>query len=1143
MKTFNYSKKQTTVGEFKAFRDGTTVKISIPIPDGFHVLEKNGAVIIVPNGINDVADNIDDLFADKRMRAIIKIETSPANTAYDFDIDGDVPVDILILSDIMRRKELVKRYNLQAMQFVEMVTGNYYSFATCPEGGKIGASGGAGCFGRSGYFRVGQCLYYFLVMFLIETDTVDDPDELADTINESISKWMRKVRDCDDLQQEPLYIPSIKVVLALGMYGSESKGVSLKEEVYDAWNVPSGLADAIIITPNGGSASESKKTSDKDSVPKNKAKQSDSSGSGKTATPSRQDCNSGNEPYRIEQVGDGKRLVILSSKEPLKIFEILEKTSFDEIVISEGVKEIDERLCICNEHVKRVTISGSARIISEEAFAYCDSLESVTIEEGVSVIGKGAFTGCVRLRWVRLPSTLEVIEEEAFSDCDSLLVFWIPNSVRTIGQYAFNSDQKHRVYLPKSLEKYDKQWGNLPSFVEATSPAAGLNDTGLQNAFGWEKKIYFRNDGFESGFATSDGIIEGTIYYGNIKDYQNENHVIIPEKVETIGEYSFAYITESFGDEGFTVDFPCSLRTIKSAAFMGNDELRSVTFKEGIENICEAAFSGCPIDFVDLPETIEYIALDAFDKDTLVMVNGCYANAYLKEKQKIRAAHEKKAEIQKELDALEGQISDNRMHREAKERIANESREAIKQRENSIAEERRKNELIQNEYAHVQNEWEEKKKSLEQKETQLEQTKKVILEEIATLEKEHSDTFFLNFSKKSSLLKQIDEKKRNLQATENEFSEEEENNRKLKGQYVIQLMQIEEKKKNSQECIDKLLADNTQDESVIKVSEGGIRTLDLELDQLKENKKIKQKERDSIVVPPIDCDAIRVTEEAKLQTRKKILVRVLYDPETIEAKFPSFDTVYIQCKKTSRSIETELIEQSFSNYRTVTKWVEFDSGNSRYESNKPKFELIKELNRKLSLVETDGIEKYVCKYTEEFRVYCESRATSREWEKLRGAFRDYCVKELEHTPAMFLRDLPTTYYMILEEKENNKDFVIFPYGIVELEEIERNGHYIFRGIPFTDVLVQYIPVERETFTITKDDEIVSSRYEHQNKDGSPNSRYKVNRKLYLVREWSVRIGGAFEKEDEYVHYEVAHENQAIEIIAAFKEFFNYGDGK
>ena len=87
---------------------------------------------------------------------------------------------------------------------------------------------------------------------------------------------------------------------------------------------------------------------------------------------------------------------------------------------------------------------------------------------------------------------------------------------------------------------------------------------------------------------------------------KNVNRVVISEGIETIKAWAFEF------SEISEVVFPESLRTIEKYAFKYSESLYSCQFQEGLETIGESAFYKCPIQNLELPDSIVEISQDAF---------------------------------------------------------------------------------------------------------------------------------------------------------------------------------------------------------------------------------------------------------------------------------------------------------------------------------------------------------------------------------------------------------------------------------------------------------------------------------------------------------------------------------------------------
>ena len=84
------------------------------------------------------------------------------------------------------------------------------------------------------------------------------------------------------------------------------------------------------------------------------------------------------------------------------------------------------------------------------AFEGC-SVQEVVMTDGIKVIEEGAFKDCENLKQVIFPNTLREIGSSAFSGCKSLVTAALPKGLEQIGDYAFSGTALRQVELPRSL--------------------------------------------------------------------------------------------------------------------------------------------------------------------------------------------------------------------------------------------------------------------------------------------------------------------------------------------------------------------------------------------------------------------------------------------------------------------------------------------------------------------------------------------------------------------------------------------------------------------------------------------------------------------------------------------------------------------
>ncbi|MDE6719290.1 MAG: leucine-rich repeat domain-containing protein [Treponemataceae bacterium] len=234
-----------------------------------------------------------------------------------------------------------------------------------------------------------------------------------------------------------------------------------------------------------------------------------------------------------------------------------------ELVIPEGVTEIDEDAFEDCLTLVSVTIPDTVVRIGECAFYGCENLKSVTIGKGVKSIGEGAFGDCTSLTSVTIPSSVTYIGECVFEECTSLKEIQFKG---TMAQW-------------KELDEYAK----IPiPFIHCSDGNIGVKDV----------PVYLK--------------MYGTVVTGcNDKVPAN---LVIPDGVTEIWECAFEKCTSLA-----SVGIPGSVTKIGERAFEDCVSLASVVILEGVKEIGHEAFRGCTsLESVEIPKSVKEIGRSAF---------------------------------------------------------------------------------------------------------------------------------------------------------------------------------------------------------------------------------------------------------------------------------------------------------------------------------------------------------------------------------------------------------------------------------------------------------------------------------------------------------------------------------------------------
>lgn len=173
--------------------------------------------------------------------------------------------------------------------------------------------------------------------------------------------------------------------------------------------------------------------------------------------------------------GDEENIIVPAQMEGLKVTSIQARafskcTSLKNIVISEGIKEIENEVFSGCNSLESISIPNSVKKLDNFLFKGCSSLERVSFSDSIK-FGYGIFSGCKALKHIDLPAGLSKIDGCQFKGCSSLQEITIPDGVKEICWEAFSGCRSLKaVVLPESLTKIGE---------EAFSGCSNLSDITL----------------------------------------------------------------------------------------------------------------------------------------------------------------------------------------------------------------------------------------------------------------------------------------------------------------------------------------------------------------------------------------------------------------------------------------------------------------------------------------------------------------------------------------------------------------------------------------------------------------------------------------------------------------------------------------
>ncbi|GHT67292.1 hypothetical protein FACS189452_04730 [Bacteroidia bacterium] len=243
--------------------------------------------------------------------------------------------------------------------------------------------------------------------------------------------------------------------------------------------------------------------------------------------------------------------------------------------------------------IEKIVVAGGITM-GNSAFKGYTALKEVEFEGTPIILGSETFSTCTRLRYVKGWQNVTSIGTSAFNGCTALEGPLNLRSVTALGQTAFTgcTGSLDTVYMPDSLTS----WGN----------------NSFQNASNMKTVIFppiAKGTGYtaipEYTFSACSKLSgKLTIPYGitAINRYAFYNHrlldsVILPATLLTLGVSCFEGSNGTTGYQNMTqlkyVEFPSSLLTIQTKAFLDCNKLQGVLDLQSVTTFDEQCFNRC----------------------------------------------------------------------------------------------------------------------------------------------------------------------------------------------------------------------------------------------------------------------------------------------------------------------------------------------------------------------------------------------------------------------------------------------------------------------------------------------------------------------------------------------------------------------
>ena len=229
--------------------------------------------------------------------------------------------------------------------------------------------------------------------------------------------------------------------------------------------------------------------------------------------------------------------------------ELIKGKDADNIIISEGVERIKHG-AFMNKKIKHVKFPKSLKHI--ESFAFCySSIEYLEVPATIDRFEKYIFSGCNSLREVKIEDGIKVFGIGMFRECVRLEKVSLPESLITIPEAAFeNCFSLHNINLPSGLKRIGDSAFDNCQILELFSIPQTVNNIGI----------------------------------GAFRDCYALKEITIPNGVVGISDRTF----------------------------YGATNLEKVILPEDLAYIMERAFYGCEHIHIKIPQSVRYIAPNAF---------------------------------------------------------------------------------------------------------------------------------------------------------------------------------------------------------------------------------------------------------------------------------------------------------------------------------------------------------------------------------------------------------------------------------------------------------------------------------------------------------------------------------------------------
>ena len=347
-----------------------------------------------------------------------------------------------------------------------------------------------------------------------------------------------------------------------------------------------------------------------------------------------------------------------------------------------------------NKTIKNVIISADIKCINRYTFYGCTELTYISLPKSVTSIDYKAFYGCKKLEYINLNDSVTDIGEYAFYKCSSLKKVTFYDGLKTVGQKAFYNSGISKISIPASVEyigvnafnkkvqftvvegSYADKWAidndyiivshpkTEGQYIENTSAKFKVISSDASNPT--VEYVCPINSKVTTVSIPSSVVIDKIKY--SITSINNNaflecnklQSVTIPSSVTNIGSKVFVNCIKLktikvnsnnvvFNSSSncnaiietnsktlvagcYNTKIPDGVENIGDFAFQSCTKLKKITIPKSVKRIGRNAFINCKIKSILIPESVQDIDIDPFDKNVKIIVaSGSYAEKWAKD--------------------------------------------------------------------------------------------------------------------------------------------------------------------------------------------------------------------------------------------------------------------------------------------------------------------------------------------------------------------------------------------------------------------------------------------------------------------------------------------------------------------------------